>query len=254
MSGISLTSEKLIPLIIVVAILLVVFLFLNNSRCNNNTEGLIGKIKNYIREPFADTAANSSEEQSSDQSTEQSSGQNNINQTAETQESSEELEKKFDNRNKAGEEYKPINYTDGKRSVTTNEWEKYFDDLSNLTGNIDNHKNDGFQPNSEAPVNTQSTNKLYTKEGLDKPEDLFDIDKLLPKDKKDDWFEVMPEPISVKNRHLINITRPIGVNTIGTSLRNPSYDFRGAPPCPKFTTSPWLNSSIEPDTNIKPLA
>ena len=75
----------------------------------------------------------------------------------------------------------------------------------------------------------------------------------LPQEVNDDWFEVQPEPISVKNRHLINITTPIGVNTIGTSLRNASWDIRGTPACPKYVVSPFLNSSIEPDTNLKPL-
>ena len=63
----------------------------------------------------------------------------------------------------------------------------------------------------------------------------------------------MPDAISVKNRHLINISKPIGVNTIGTSLRNPSHDIRGTPSCPKFVISPWLQSSIEPDHNLKGL-
>ena len=63
----------------------------------------------------------------------------------------------------------------------------------------------------------------------------------------------MPEAISVKNRHLINVTRAVGINTVGTSHKNGSYDLRGNPPCPKFVVSPWLQSSIEPDLNIKGL-
>ena len=63
----------------------------------------------------------------------------------------------------------------------------------------------------------------------------------------------MPEPISAKHRHLINVSRPVGVNTIGNSLRNASWDLRGSPPCPKFVVSPWQQSTIEPDYNIKGL-
>ena len=51
-------------------------------------------------------------------------------------------------------------------------------------------------------------------------EDMFDINQYLPQGVNDDWFEPAPEPITVRNRHLINISRPIGTNTIGTSLRN----------------------------------
>jgi len=73
-----------------------------------------------------------------------------------------------------------------------------------------------------------------------KPGNLFDVDKYHPQEVDDDWFEVIPKPISVKNRHLINITKPIGITTIGSVL-----------PLPKFVISPWL--SIEPDVDLKPL-
>jgi hypothetical protein len=84
------------------------------------------------------------------------------------------------------------------------------------------------------------------------PEELFDSDKMLPQEVNDDWFQNVPEPVSVKNRHLINVTRPIGVNTIGNSTRNASYDLRGTIANPREVVSPFLNSSIEPDFNIKP--
>ena len=84
------------------------------------------------------------------------------------------------------------------------------------------------------------------------PNDLFDVDKMLPQEVNNDWFEVQPEPVGVNNRHLINVTKPIGMNTIGTSLRNAGYDLRGTEPCPKFNVSPWLQSTIEPDHNLRP--
>ena len=68
-----------------------------------------------------------------------------------------------------------------------------------------------------------------------------------------DWFDVAPEPISVKNRHLINITKPIGINTIGSSLKIATHDIRGTPSQPKNIVAPWLLSSIQPDINLKPL-
>jgi len=159
---------------------------------------------------------------------------------------------KFVNRNtNMSNKYKHASYAD-KDNFGNSEWLQHFDQVSDLTGNLDKYKNDAFQPN-ESPNNAQSMQRLYNKKGLEKPEDIFDVDKFLPKDIRDDWFEVMPEPISVKNRHLINISRPIGINTIGNSLRNPSLDIRGCPSNPKTTVSPWLQSTIEPDINIKPL-
>lgn len=74
---------------------------------------------------------------------------------------------------------------------------------------------------------------------------------LLPVEEKD-WFEDVT-PTRIKNRHLINIYRPVGVNTISTSLKNPSLDIRGNPANPKTVVSPFLNSSIEPDHNLRGL-
>ena len=58
----------------------------------------------------------------------------------------------------------------------------------------------------------------------------------------------------VEDANLVTTDRYIiGVNTVGQSLKNPSYDLRSAPACPKFVVSPFLNSTIEPDFNIKSL-
>lgn len=256
-------------LIVFAVIVVGYFVYINvtNKQINNiHPENFIGKIKKYIPEPFADIT---NDEVTS--GTDPNEDQTNSEESSE-KESSEEVDapvveatepvisnnnavikQKFINRNSSINGHKKSNYADGMRGNFGNsEWSQYFDQVSDLTNNIDKYRNDNFQPN-EVPNNAQAMHRLYNKKGLEKPEDLFDVDKFLPKDVRDDWFEVMPEPISAKNRHLINITRPIGVNTIGTSLRNPSHDIRGAPPNPKYIVSPWLQSSIEPDINIKPV-
>jgi len=66
------------------------------------------------------------------------------------------------------------------------------------------------------------------------------------------WFED-PTPVRIKNSQIINIYRQVGVNTQGTSRKNASLDIRGAPANPKTVVSPFLNSSIDPDVNIKGL-
>lgn len=43
----------------------------------------------------------------------------------------------------------------------------------------------------------------------------------------------------------------IGVNSVGQSKRNSSYDLRSTPPNPKVQVSPWLNSTIEPGASWK---
>jgi len=80
----------------------------------------------------------------------------------------------------------------------------------------------------------------------------FDAAALLPDEgnHNKDWFQNAYATTSVKNKHLINIYRPVGVDTVQSTLKNPSLDIRGNEICPKYVISPFLNSSIEPDNNI----
>lgn len=170
---------------------------------------------------------------------------------------------KFKSINQANpDEYKQINYSGGNRNGKPgSDWQDQFlssnellgissqfsplDETNNMYASFSQKKNIGENIN----LNGNARGKNAKDEN---PEDIYDVDKLLPKEIKKDWFEVTPEPIRVKDRHLINTTRPVGINTIGTTLKNPSLDIRGAPSCPKYVVSPWMQSSIEPDTNIKP--
>jgi len=76
--------------------------------------------------------------------------------------------------------------------------------------------------------------------------DKYDISKIIPQSKEKDWFETI-ETVDVKNSHLINIYRPIGVTTIGSG--STMHDIRGLDKavCPKFVVSPWLQSTAVPD-------
>lgn len=82
---------------------------------------------------------------------------------------------------------------------------------------------------------------------------------LLPKESKDDWFD-MPydkkQMMRIENENLLagaSTQSKIGIDTQGQTLKNASHDLRAAPPNPKFNVGPWMNSTIEPDYNIKPL-
>ena len=109
-----------------------------------------------------------------------------------------------------------------------------------MDGDVDNAaENREFAPHDEVSDSLAAYVPKKTDEGL------------LPVEEKD-WFEDVT-PTRIKNRHLINIYRPVGVNTISTSLKNPSLDIRGNPANPKTVVSPFLNSSIEPDHNIRGL-
>ena len=103
-------------------------------------------------------------------------------------------------------------------------------------------------------VTAQNMQKLMEENEKNKLK--FNSGELLPKEVNNDWFETdfSHAQVNVDDSNLVVTDRYIvGVNTVGQSLKNPSYDIRAAPACPKFTVSPWGQSTIEPDFNIKNL-
>lgn len=77
---------------------------------------------------------------------------------------------------------------------------------------------------------------------------------LLPKDENRDWFQVPNSTFNLMQAVELEVPEiKIGVDTVGQSRKNATYDLRAAPPNPKFIVSPWSNSTIEPDYNTKPL-
>lgn len=158
-------------------------------------------------------------------------------------------QRKMFSKNSAKNGYKKSNYAEGSRESKNADLDSLFSENNNLVEQSQLGDNGGFTAYDE----TRGHLSAYLPGSPKSTSDPFTADDYLPKEQSKDWFEVMPEPISVKNRHLINISQAIGINTIGTSNKNASYDLRGNPPNPKFVVSPWMQSSIEPDTNIKGL-
>ena len=84
----------------------------------------------------------------------------------------------------------------------------------------------------------------------------YESSSFLPQEVNDEWFDTdfTKAKYTLNDDKMINTNRyMIGVNTVGQSLKNPAYDIRGTIPNPKYTVSPWNNSTYEPDTNIKAL-
>jgi hypothetical protein len=84
----------------------------------------------------------------------------------------------------------------------------------------------------------------------------YNAKDFLPKEINDKWFDTdfSQAKFNINDDKLINTERYIiGINTVGQSLKNASYDIRGTVPNPKFSVSPWNNSTYEADYNIKPL-
>lgn len=96
-------------------------------------------------------------------------------------------------------------------------------------------------PSAEKPANCYPKNQLAPQE-------------LLPNDPNSKWAQVNPMGAGdIAGKNFLNAGALIGVNTVGQSLRNASWDLRSEPPNPQVQVSPWQNSTIEPDTNRRVL-
>ena len=148
-------------------------------------------------------------------------------------------------------DYKRSSYRDGQRDSRLNG-----DALNQFFVGGSEYQNNNFMPLEEQTKGRYSPfaqgRKYRTKQEIE--DNKFNVNDFLPESvpKSQDWFDDVNDvnPQKIKNRHLINIYRPIGINTISSTLKNPSLDIRGAPPTPKLAVSPFLNSSIEPDHNL----
>ena len=102
------------------------------------------------------------------------------------------------------------------------------------------------------PPGTKPDGIDFKKNNVDK----YNSKDFLPKQVNDEWFETdfSLAKYQLNDDKLINTEKYIiGINTVGESLKNASYDIRGTIPNPKFIVSPWNNSTYEPDFNLKPL-
>ncbi len=76
---------------------------------------------------------------------------------------------------------------------------------------------------------------------------------LLPKDMNSEWASIMPASNDLKNLNLLNPNQLIGINTVGSSLRNANLQLRSDPVIPKTqNTGPWNQPTIEADTMRRP--
>lgn len=57
----------------------------------------------------------------------------------------------------------------------------------------------------------------------------------------------------IKDISLLKAGHHIGINTVGNSLRNPNLQIRSEPANPMVKVSPWMQSTITPDTMRKSL-
>ena len=87
------------------------------------------------------------------------------------------------------------------------------------------------------------------------PKDKLTAEDLLPKDAANSkWAQVNPAGQGdVKDQNYLTAGYHVGINTTGSSLRNPNMQLRSEPPNPQMKVSPWNQTTIESDLNRKPL-
>ena len=86
------------------------------------------------------------------------------------------------------------------------------------------------------------------------PKDQLTPSDLLPGDANSTWAKVNPAGQGeLGDQNFLNAGYHVGVNTVGQTLRNANLQLRSEPPNPQVKVSPWLQSTIEPDTNRQPM-
>ena len=85
------------------------------------------------------------------------------------------------------------------------------------------------------------------------PRDVLNPQDLLPSANSPNTWDTPSNPGCIEGPNFLNPEHLVGINTVGQSLRNANRQLRSEPPNPQVKVSPWLQSTIEPDTNRRPL-
>jgi hypothetical protein len=86
------------------------------------------------------------------------------------------------------------------------------------------------------------------------PHEVVDPSQLLPSDKNSEWASMNPMGAGdIQNVQLLQAGHHIGLNTVSSSLRNANLQVRSEPANPQLDVSPWMNTTIQPDSNRRPL-
>ena len=109
-------------------------------------------------------------------------------------------------------------------------------------------KDNVMMANVEPSNNAQNAGGCFPRDSLTSAD-------LLPKDAANSkWSQVTPSGQgALSDKNFLSSSYLFGDDTITNSLRNPSYDLRGAPPNPQNEVGPWSQSTIGPDLHRRPL-
>ena len=108
------------------------------------------------------------------------------------------------------------------------------------------------QPQSLGQTNTGSQMNQLPSECY--PKDVLSSVDLLPSDANSLWAQVNPSGQgSLADQNFLTSGFHIGINTVGQTLRNANRQLRSEPLNPQVKVSPWMQTTIDPDINRRPL-
>jgi hypothetical protein len=155
-------------------------------------------------------------------------------------------------------------YTLYNQSVKNNMDEEYTENFYNNHEETESHDNKNNNEEEEITESFENSNNMdhfnsdsnlqEKRESSNFPKEQLGADDLLPSDKSSMWANVNPEGEgSLKDRNFLQSGYHVGVNTVGQTLRNANLQLRSEPPNPQVKVSPWLQTTINPDTGRKPM-
>ncbi len=111
----------------------------------------------------------------------------------------------------------------------------------------------GAGPGDESPFMSVNGMASQTPQNSCNTQPALNPSDLLPNDTNSEWANINPASNDLKNLNLLNPNQLIGINTVGSSLRNANLQVRSEPAIPKVNVGPWNSSTIETDTFRRPL-
>lgn len=109
--------------------------------------------------------------------------------------------------------------------------------------------------NSSAPQGNFEPSQMQNFASLDCfPKDQLSAQDLIPReDAYNAWNQSNPAVQgALSNKNFVDSGHHFGLNTVGQSLKNPNKQLRSDPMIPQRQVGPWMQSTIEADTNRKP--
>jgi len=86
------------------------------------------------------------------------------------------------------------------------------------------------------------------------PKDRLTADDLLPSGANSTWAQVNPAGQGdLMGQNFLTAGFNVGINTVGSTMRNANLQVRSEPPNPQVNVSPWMQSSITSDLLRSPL-